>query len=77
MPKAIVVVAAALAVGGGLGAQPLYTDVTATHLPGGIAGPCMNAAAGDVDGDGDLDLAGTFKTGVDPTPTLLLLNRVK
>jgi len=38
-------------------AQPLYTDVTATHLPAGIAGRCMDAAAGDVDGDGDLDLA--------------------
>jgi hypothetical protein len=37
--------------------SPLYRDVTATHLPDGIAGPCMDAAAGDVDGDGDLDLA--------------------
>jgi hypothetical protein len=38
-------------------AQPLYTEVTATHLPSGIAGQCMDAAAGDADGDGDLDLA--------------------
>jgi hypothetical protein len=39
------------------GAQPLYTEVTTTHLPAGIAGRCMNAAAGDADGDGDLDIA--------------------
>ena len=45
------VAAAGLAIGGGAGAQPLYTDVTATNLPAGIAGPCMNAAAGDADGD--------------------------
>jgi hypothetical protein len=38
-------------------AQPLYTEVTTTHLPRGLAGPCMDAAAGDADGDGDLDLA--------------------
>jgi hypothetical protein len=37
--------------------SPLYTEVTATHLPAGIAGRCMDAAAGDADGDGDLDLA--------------------
>jgi hypothetical protein len=38
-------------------AQPLFTEVTATHLPAGIAGRCMDAAAGDVDGDGAIDLA--------------------
>ncbi len=59
----IVVVAAAQG-------QPLYGEVTATHLPAGIAGRCMNAAAGDADGDGDLDLvlAMEFETNV------LLLN---
>jgi hypothetical protein len=70
MPRSIVVAAASLAVGGGLGAQPLYTDVTVTHLPEGLAGPCMNAAAGDVDGDGDLDLA----LAIEFDPKVLLLN---
>ncbi len=51
-------------------AQPPYTEVTTTHLPSGLAGPCMDAAAGDADGDGDLDLvlAMEFETNV------LLLN---
>jgi len=55
--RTTVVAVVALIVAGGAGAQALYADVTATHLPAGIAGPCMNAAAGDADGDGDLDLA--------------------
>jgi len=37
-------------------AQVLYRDVTDTRLPV-FVGPCMDAAAGDVDGDGDLDIA--------------------
>jgi len=37
-------------------AQVLYRDVTETRLPP-IIDPCMDAAAGDVDGDGDLDIA--------------------
>jgi hypothetical protein len=52
-----IAVAAAGLVAGSVGAQPRYTDVTATHLPAGIAGRCMDAAAGDADADGDLDLA--------------------
>ena len=51
-------------------AEPLYTEITATHLPPGLAGPCMNAAAGDVDGDGDLDLA----LAMEFVPKVLLLN---
>jgi hypothetical protein len=65
-----VVAAAALAVGSGLGAQPLYTEVTATHLPPGLAGACMDAAAGDADGDGDLDLA----LAMEFEPKVLLVN---
>src|SRR5262245_351130 len=57
-------------VGASVSAEPLYTEVTATHLPPGIAGPCMNAAAGDVDRDGDLDLA----LAMEFTPKVLLLN---
>jgi hypothetical protein len=51
-------------------AQPLYIDVTATHLPAGLVGRCMNAAAGDADGDGDLDLA----LAMEFEPKILLLN---
>lgn len=40
-----------------LAQQPLYTEVTDTHLPAGIAGRCMDAATGDADADGNLDLA--------------------
>jgi hypothetical protein len=64
------VVASTWLVAGGLGAQPLYTDATATHLPARIAGQCMDAAAGDVDGDGDLDLA----LAMEFEPKVLLLN---
>jgi hypothetical protein len=51
-------------------AQPLYAEVTATHLPSGIAGPCMDSAAGDADGDGDLDLA----LAMEFAPNVLLVN---
>jgi VCBS repeat protein len=63
-------VAALALVGASAAAQPLYTEVTATHLPKGLAGPCMNAAAGDADGDGDLDLA----LAMEFVPKVLLLN---
>ena len=66
-----IIAAAALAIFGTAGAaQPLYPEMTATHLPQGLAGPCMNAAAGDVDGDGDLDLA----LAIEYDPKVLLLN---
>jgi hypothetical protein len=58
------------AFGAEVGAQPLYTDVTASHLPQGLAGACMDAAAGDIDGDGDLDLA----LAMEFEPKVLLLN---
>jgi FG-GAP-like repeat len=47
-----------------------YADVTATRLPAGLAGACMDAASGDADGDGDLDLA----LAMEFEPNLLLLN---
>ncbi len=52
-------------------AQSPFTEVTASHLPGGIAGRCMNAASGDVDADGDLDLA----LAMEFEPKVLLLNQ--
>ncbi len=70
MRKTTVVATAVLALGGTLDAQPLYTEVTATHLPPGIAGACMNADAGDADGDGDLDLA----LAMEYDPKILLIN---
>ena len=51
-------------------AQALYTEVTDTHLPGGLAGPCMDSASADADGDGDLDLA----LAMEFQPNILLLN---
>jgi hypothetical protein len=47
-----------------------YEEVTATHLPPQLGGACMNAAAGDVDNDGDLDLA----LAMEFEPKKLLLN---
>jgi len=70
MPRTVAIAVAALTTAGGLGAQPLYTEVTATHLPPSIAGPCMNADAGDADGDGDLDLA----LAMEYEPKILLRN---
>lgn len=50
-------------------AQSLYLEVTETHLPG-IVGRCMDAASGDVDDDGDLDLA----LAMEFEPNILLVN---
>jgi hypothetical protein len=55
--RAIPGIAGLCAISSSLAQQPLYTEVTATHLPAGIAGRCMDAAAGDADSDGDIDLA--------------------
>jgi hypothetical protein len=64
-------IAAVLALHGAYAAaQPLYTEVTATHLPAGLSGQCMDSAAGDADGDGDLDLA----LAMEYEPNVLLLN---
>ncbi|HET8696167.1 MAG TPA: VCBS repeat-containing protein, partial [Gammaproteobacteria bacterium] len=64
------VIAGALCGAAAASADPLYRDVTTTHLPGDVAGACMNAAAGDADGDGDLDLA----LAMEFQPKVLLLN---
>lgn len=41
------------------------------------AGTRLSAASGDVDGDGDLDVAITFSTGMDSTRTAVVRNRVR
>ena len=70
MRSGILLAAVLASIGGPALAQPLYTEVTATHLPRDLAGPCMDAAAGDADGDGDLDLA----LAMEFEPNVLLLN---
>lgn len=51
--------------------QPLYRDVTDTHLPASdLEGFSMDAAVGDVDGDGDPDLL----IAHEHRPNILLLN---
>lgn len=52
-----------------LHAQTLYFEVTATHLPD-VVGRCMDAAHGDVDADGDLDIA----LAMEFEPNILLIN---
>lgn len=56
--------------GAALAQAQSYREVTATHLPAGLAGRCMDAAAGDADGDGDPDLA----LAMEFEPNVLLLN---
>lgn len=59
-----------VAAGSAVAQQTLYSEVTDTHLPNGLAGPCMDSASGDADGDGDLDLA----LAMEFQPNVLLLN---
>jgi hypothetical protein len=65
-----IVASGVCAAGAGAAQTPLYREVTETHLPAGLAGPCMDAAAGDSDGDGDPDLA----LAMEFQPNILLLN---
>ena len=37
-------------------AMPAFKDVSASHLPGGLNGRCMDVAAHDFDNDGDVDV---------------------
>ena len=48
----------------------IFEDVTSTHLPSGLGGLSMDAAVGDVDGDGDLDIV----VAQEFAPNVLLLN---
>lgn len=70
MRNTVLAAAVAALIGAAASGQPLYREVTATHLPAGLAGRCMDAAAGDADGDGDLDLA----LAMEFEPKVLLLN---
>jgi hypothetical protein len=77
LAERVLVLACGACAAGAAAAQPaqnletaFYREVTATHLPSGLAGPCMNAAAGDADGDGDLDLA----LAMEFQPKILLFN---
>jgi hypothetical protein len=70
MRNRILAAAVAALVGAEVWGQPLFRDATATHLPSGLAGRCMDAAARDADGDGDLDLA----LAMEFEPNVLLLN---
>ncbi len=49
--------------------EPFFTDVTETNLPP-LPPECMDAAVGDVDGDGDPDMA----LAIERQPNVLMLN---
>jgi len=44
-------------------AEPIFAEVTASHLPAGLEGPTMDAAVADVDGDSDPDIVLAIEFG--------------
>ena len=67
--RRLLAIAAVFAVRIGFAQEPLFTDVTATHLPP-LPPECMAAAVGDADGDGDPDMA----LAIERQPNVLILN---
>lgn len=70
MSRFLVVIAATSLLSAHARSQPLFVDVTASHLPPEFVAQCMDADHGDVDGDGDLDLV----LAMEFRPNVLLRN---
>ena len=68
-PRSAALVLAALGYSCVAQSSPNFVDVSATHLPE-LPKECMDTAVGDIDGDGDLDIA----MAIEHTRNALLLN---
>ena len=67
--RRVLLMATVLSVPIGFAQEPLFIDVTETNLPP-LPPECMDAAVGDVDGDGDPDMA----LAIERQPNVLMLN---